>query len=44
FTQGVRNAPSCFRNRGVCVLFSCPGSLRVIGTCFRAPVKCCRRR
>ncbi|KAB0348261.1 hypothetical protein FD754_013118 [Muntiacus muntjak] len=43
FTQGVRNPLSCANNRGICVPIRCPGSLRQIGTCVGAPVKCCRR-
>ncbi|KAB0373682.1 hypothetical protein FD755_015341 [Muntiacus reevesi] len=43
FTQGVRNPLSCASNRGICVPIRCPGSLRQIGTCVGAPVKCCRR-
>ncbi|XP_044794651.2 lingual antimicrobial peptide-like [Bubalus kerabau] len=42
FTQGISNPSSCRRNRGFCLAFWCPGSMRQIGTCFGFPVKCCR--
>ncbi|CAN0469375.1 unnamed protein product [Rangifer tarandus platyrhynchus] len=42
--SGIGNYYSCHRNRGICVPNRCPGSMRQIGTCFGAPVKCCRRR
>uniref|UniRef100_A0A4W2C1U6 Beta/alpha-defensin C-terminal domain-containing protein n=1 Tax=Bos indicus x Bos taurus TaxID=30522 RepID=A0A4W2C1U6_BOBOX len=44
FTQGVRNSQSCRRNKGICVPIRCPGSMRQIGTCLGAQVKCCRRK
>nr|ABH11654.1 beta-defensin 1 [Rangifer tarandus] len=44
FTQGVKTPQSCHRNKGVCVPIRCPRSMRQIGTCLGAPVKCCRRK
>ncbi|XP_043310102.1 lingual antimicrobial peptide-like [Cervus canadensis] len=44
FSQGVRNAASCYKSRGVCVPISCPAGMRQIGTCVGFPVKCCRMR
>ncbi|KAB0339624.1 hypothetical protein FD754_023778 [Muntiacus muntjak] len=44
FTQGVSNALSCYRNRGVCVPITCPGGMRQIGTCVGSLAKCCRMR
>nr|AJQ30357.1 ars1-sp_LAP_FLAG_KDEL [synthetic construct] len=40
----VRNSQSCRRNKGICVPIRCPGSMRQIGTCLGAQVKCCRRK
>ncbi|KAB0339256.1 hypothetical protein FD754_024027, partial [Muntiacus muntjak] len=43
FMQRIGDYYVCHRNRGICVSKRCPGSMRQIGTCFGAYVKCCRR-
>ncbi|KAF4008624.1 hypothetical protein G4228_020395 [Cervus hanglu yarkandensis] len=43
FMQRLVNYHICHWKRGICVPKRCPGSMRQIGTCFRAQVKCCRR-